>query len=1402
LNKKTLESLLLQHESVRDCVVLERPARDKGVCAVAYVVPNGALIPERLDDHIRASDGALEPPDTYVPVAAIPLDDFGGIDHGALDVLPVIDDALRERFQAHLAQLAGVEDAAVYADEASPRGAALHLATVIPGWSRRSEAILKTPVTEDEPAASLPENVGELAVSYGAPLDFGADTPQTLGQVLLRAATRNADTEICYLQAEGFSSTDNYATLSERAQRIGAGLRKAGVEPGGPVLMQLSDNADFISVFWGCVAVGAVPVPIAVPVSYQDDAGAVDKLVSAWSLLDHGLLVANRTGVAQLEEIARQRRLKGFRSVAIEDLAASEGGYWHPAKPEDIALMMLTSGTTGAPKAVTLSHRNLIGRSLATQIVNELTSQDVSLNWMPLDHVAGLVYFHLRDVFLGCRQLHAPTAIVLQEPTRWLDWMERYRVTVTFAPNFGYALLNDLADEIGKRRWDLSSVRYLMNAGEMIVAATARRFLEILEPHGLSPSAMLPAWGMSETSSAVTFARTFTRDSTSDEEPFVEVGAPIPGFHMRIVDDQGRVVRGPTEGNLEVRGVSVTPGYYKNPKANTDSFTSDGWLRTGDLAFLRDGRLTVTGRSKDVIIVNGINYYSHEIEKVVDDLDGVTPAFSAACAVRDHGAETDQLAILFHTDISDNWSLARLLLEIRQAVVQRIGISPRYLLPVAKEAIPRTGIGKIQRPLLRKQIEAGELDGAIRRVECLLGGSDTVPAWFHCPVWVRRETLPRHGAGGACLLLFDGGTFGEAVRSELERRGHSVVAVHGGPRFERLGEADFRIDPEDSSQLQHVLEEAALAGVSIQSVVNLWPYETADTDLSSVSSGSAEQWRGTHAFLHLIRTLDAVREEGASLRILAVTNRLYSVDDDEVPHCTHAALPGLMLTASQEMSWLGTITLDLSGGQPSADASHAVDELESNGVDSVVAYRRGHRWVRRLERLSEEKLGTTPSPFQSRGVYLLTGGLGGIGRQLARYLLTEFNARLLLVGRRPLPSSLQDSSGEAEDQERVKALRDLGELPGEVEFRAVDICDEDALRGAVAAVEDSWGAPLAGVVHLAGSFRERLLMDESVDSFTDAGRAKVRGTEVLCNLVRERPGAAFVAFSSVNGFFGGYGAGAYAAANSFLEGTVQNLIHKHGVDAYCLAWSLWDDVGMSRGYALKEAAPRRGFHIIQPSQGLGSLLAALSSGRRHLLIGLDDGNANIRPFVVPSHPERQRLVAYVAPRQAAPACEDIAFPDRFGTRASCEIRAVGEIPRKPHGEVDTARLLGEAGPGGPEAVAPSTDLERLIAAVWKDLLRLNYVEVNKNFLDLGADSITMARAQVEIAKAVDVDVALTNLYEFPTIRLLASHMAHSDTGESRAPEVEESERRGAERRERMKRRRQRFGNDRHRERGV
>ena len=183
----------------------------------------------------------------------------------------------------------------------------------------------------------------------------------------------------------------------------------------------------------------------------------------------------------------------------------------------------------------------MLSRSAATAQANDFSVAIASVNWFPLDHVGGIVMFHVQDVYVAAEQLHAATDFVLEDPLRWLDLLERHRATVTWAPNFAFGLVAGREEEIGRRRWDLSSLRVILNGGEAVVAATANRFLKVLAPHGLSPTAMRPAWGMSETSSGVTFSDSFGQDGASMNS-FVDVGAPIPGVSIRIVDDRDEVV--------------------------------------------------------------------------------------------------------------------------------------------------------------------------------------------------------------------------------------------------------------------------------------------------------------------------------------------------------------------------------------------------------------------------------------------------------------------------------------------------------------------------------------------------------------------------------------------------------------------------------------------------------------------------------------------------------------------------------------------------------------------------------------------------------------------------------------------------------------------------------------------
>ena len=344
--------------------------------------------------------------------------------------------------------------------------------------------------------------------------------------------------------------------------------------------------------------------------------------------------------------------------------------HWHHSQPNDLALLLLTSGSTGTPKGVTLTHRQILYRAAISAQRHQTNRDSVSINWLPLDHVSGIAQFHVRDIYSGCQQIHAPTEMFLQDPVKWLDWIDLYKVNISWAPNFAYGLVNNHQKRILQGNWDLSSMQIFLNAGEAIAPQTARRFMELLIPHGLPKTAMHPAWGMSETAGAVVYSDRYSL--ADDDSQFVETGTPGPDLSIRIVDEQNQVVSEEVIGSLQIKGEMVTSGYYQNPEANKTAFTEDGWFNTGDLGFIREGRLTIAGRSKNVIIINGLNYYCHEIEAVVEDIAGIEVSYTAACGFRLTNEDTERLAIFFHPLDSQHNKLSELINQIRGTLVREI----------------------------------------------------------------------------------------------------------------------------------------------------------------------------------------------------------------------------------------------------------------------------------------------------------------------------------------------------------------------------------------------------------------------------------------------------------------------------------------------------------------------------------------------------------------------------------------------------------------------------------------------------------------------------------------------------------------------------------------------------------
>jgi len=1301
-------------------------------------------------------------PDAYVPVSSIPLTLEGQLDHQVLSALGVMDSDLLRRWEDQLRAVPGIERAAVRLEEVGERPSVSHLSDLLPGWKAVGRAFRHETAPARTASATAKSGSTARAISHGGLLEE-ADGPATLAEALHRACIRSPEKSIVYIGRDGSEKVQSYPDLLKAAERVLWGLKAAALKPGDKVIFQLESNQDFVMTFWGCVLGGFIPVPIAVSTTYADVNSTVMKLQNAWEMFDRPLIVTSRSLYPAVSSLSDLLNLDGLRVAVFEDLNSNEPDpHWHRSQSHDLAIMLLTSGSTGIPKAVMQSHHSLMHGSAASAQTNHFSSQDVSLNWFPLDHVGGIVMFHLRDVYLCCQQVQVQTEFILSDPLRWLDLIERYRATVTWAPNFAYGLINNQGERLQSRRWDLASLRFILNGGEAIVAKTARRFLELLRPHGLSALAMHPAWGMSETSSGVTYSQRFSLESTSDDDPFVEVGSPIAGVSLRIVDSQNRIVEEGAIGSLQVKGETITSGYYRNPELNGEAFTRDGWFKTGDLGFLRDGCLTITGRDKDVIIINGVNFYSHEIEAAVEELAQVETSYTAACAVRDVNGDTDRLAIFFHPKRSADDRVAELLKAVRGTVVHKMGISADYLIPLPKESIPKTSIGKIQRSHLSERFKAGEFEAVLKRVDILSGNANTLPDWFFCKVWRRREetTLKPPLAEGQSLIFVDERGLGRFLCAELNKLGRHCVVVEAGSEFFRIDGFHYRIDGHNRADYLRLMQSLAQDSLGVDRVLHLWTYDEGVGDLSSLDQLEVSLDRGVYSLLFLIQALNQVQGSRSSIRLYAVSNKAQPVRDTERISCGKACMLGLIKTVSQELPWVNCRHIDLPGASCEEDAACVLAELQAVQREREVAYRDGERWVARLQKIDMRREKIKEIPIEKNGMYLISGGLGGIGLEISKYLLKHFGARLLLVGRSFLAE--RSTAGVALEKADLISQRRLSleGTGGEVIYEPVDVCDFQELEGAVRRAENRWQCRLNGVIHLAGVYRENRIVDETRDSLTAVIRPKVLGTWTLHQLSRNRPDMLFIHYSSVNGFFGGTNVGAYAAANSFLDAFSHCQRYETLRRTYCFAWSMWDEIGMSRNYPLKELTRARGYYAISGPQGLYSFLVGLHHGKTHLLVGLNDSNKLIRKYTEAGSP-LQKICAYFVARSDQPGTAEFrqfVIRDRFGTPTTCEFVQLEAMPLTANGDINRPLMAvrgARPGPVAREIIAPRTELERRIAELWQEVFATPQGSIHDNFFDAGGDSMMAMRLLSRLREVFNVEMSLRRFFEAPTVAGLA-----------------------------------------------
>ncbi len=548
----------------------------------------------------------------------------------------------------------------------------------------------------------------------------------------LQKISQLTETGITFIRSKNEETFISYRQLYKSSLCVLNELQSRGIKPRDELVFQIKDNEMFLYMFWACILGGIIPVPVTFATNDEQRM----KVYRIWEQLkcpylaigeeDFQLLASciKENGEEKSTLVEEDHRIINIVSINTSAVEGTHSNAIYPAKSTDIAFIQFSSGSTGDPKGVVLTHENLVVNCNAIREGISLQPDDVVLSWMPLTHDMGLIGFHLSTLLHGVQQMIMPPTLFIRRPMLWWEKISEHRATITGTPNFGCQHFLSNFNTEAASQWDLSSVRYILNGAEPISAATCNAFLDKLAPYGLKRSAMFTVYGMAEASLAVCFPpkeevfktthlnrgclgmgdTVLESDVWTDQTvTFVDVGYPVKDCYVRICDANDQVVEDRVIGMIQIQGDNVTPGYYMNPLTTYNAMTADGWLRTGDLGFMRDGRLVITGRVKDVVFLHGQNYYLHDVERVAADILSVSEDKVAACAMQENGdAHGIALFVVFKKHAEQFYPLKEKLIS---ALNQKIGITLMEVLPISN--IPKTTSGKKQRFKLSQALQSG-----------------------------------------------------------------------------------------------------------------------------------------------------------------------------------------------------------------------------------------------------------------------------------------------------------------------------------------------------------------------------------------------------------------------------------------------------------------------------------------------------------------------------------------------------------------------------------------------------------------------------------------------------------------------------------------------------------------------
>ena len=1118
------------------------------------------------------------------------------------------------------------------------------------------EKILLTDMSKKKDSGNLNNEISLL--------DGGSIKPskmKNLRDLLLMMDEDNKEKVITIIDNELDEKKITYRELINKAKKVASNLQEKNLNKSDKILLQIADSEKFLVIFWGCIFAGVTAIPLS---PAYDEAGK--KRLDIISSITHNpyVVISNKENL----DIKQDKIL-----IAEELMKESnyEYNYENEIDSDFIAMIMFTSGSTGLPKGVLLPHKNVLNRTLeATEFLN-LHSNDNMLNWMPLDHVGGIIMAHMQAIgFQGAQEI-VNTKIILSKPSKWLEYLSRFKATSTWAPNFAFGLLLDVENEIKDMNISLENLKVIENGGEAINYNSCEKFMNLMRSKGLKHDAMIPAWGMTETCSGVLYSRRFgdVLDKNS-----VAVGKPIPGIKVRIVDEDGNIVPKGEKGDLQISGNTVLNEYFELPEENNKAFTKDGWFITGDCAIIKEDEILITGRTKEIMIINGKNISCLEVEKNLEEIEELQTGTVGCSAIKNEETSEDEVCI-FYGETSK--SLRNFMKKkISYELSKNFGFTYDYLIPIAIDEMPRSSIGKIEKKLLVKEFK----EGKIKSIS--INKNTSMKKWFSKVVNYNKEPN-KVIKNKVDLILYDDK--------------YKINALTLGNLLDTSAK-NISLADNISKNVLYIMD-------TIENIDNVSLAAEVMEKINNVVSKISKK-----AILSII-----VKDNKDNNEMKSIINGYCASIAQEYDNCYMKVIYADNLENIENIKLV--IDQYLSNSKKFEIVNCADNEISHEVIESFDILKN------KIERTS----------FKPYGTYLLIGGIGGIGREIASYLLKKYNCNLIITGRK-------------DEKDYIYVLDELRKN-GSVTYKKCDISKKgnctDLLKNVFKEFENIDGifgliGDISSKEHFA-QYEKYSALNLDKDEIYKSALPRIILTQEIDEFLKDKEGLDVIIFTSATALMGGKTYGVYSAVSRYI---LDYKWKSKKNNFFIYAWSKWKNIGMSSGETLNEqlAAERAGYFIVDVNKGITSLEALIKRNINKAVIGLDLLNSNIQEFSSVYWKEQLSsmnfVINYEAKEPVKYICEDNMLEAKWVENNSSGVESC------------------------------VNDTEEKMLSLWKEVLNNNSLSVTDDFFEAGGNSLMIIKLLDKVNEEFKCQLSIVDLFNCATVRKLSNYIKPQNEDEN------------------------------------